>query len=353
MKMDYLRRIHQLKSSLESCDAILIEKEVDLFYLTGLKISAGSLLMHAGGACLLVDGRYFELCRKSAPVEVILSDQTPLSKAISKLDIMVLGFDADATTYQRFMELQAFSLKLLPVDSPVRRLRMIKDIEEISLLRQSAALGAEGFDFVASLLHEGITENEAAQELEIFWKRRGGKGVAFEPIIAFGSNSAMPHYRSANTVLKGGMNALIDIGVNYKNYLSDMTRVLFSGDPDPKMREIYSLVAQAQKAALDLCKPGTSIGQVDRAARELIAQHGYGNFFTHSLGHGVGLEIHEPPTLKQKHPYDAMPLESGMCITIEPGIYLPGLGGVRLEDTIVITDNGYENLTNRTLLHLY
>lgn len=349
--MDYIRRIEKLKSGLESCDAILIEKDVDLFYLTGMKLSAGSLLVHAAGACLLVDGRYYELCRKSAPVEVILSDQTPLSKAVSQMGIGVLGFDAHATTYQRFMELQAFSLKLLPVDSPVRMLRMIKDAEEIALLRQSAALGAEGFDFVASLLREGITENEVALELEIFWKRRGSKGVAFEPIIAFGSNSAMPHYRSGNVALKNGMNVLIDIGVNYHNYLSDMTRVLFLGEPDPKMKEIYSVAAQAQRAAMAVCRPGTLIGQVDRAARELIAQHGYGSFFTHSLGHGVGLEIHELPTLRQKAPYDTLPLEAGMCITIEPGIYLPGFGGVRLEDTIVITESGYENLTNRPLLY--
>ncbi|MCE5316974.1 MAG: Xaa-Pro peptidase family protein [Parachlamydia sp.] len=351
--MNYIDRIQKLKSSLQSCEAILIEKEVDLFYLTGLKLSSGSLLVHAGGACLLVDGRYYELCRKSSPVEVLLLDHAPLSKTISQLNIGLLGFDADATTYQRFIELQAFSQKLQPFDNPVKRLRMIKDSEEIALLRQAAALGAEGFDFVASLLREEITENEVALELEIFWKRRGSKGVGFEPIIAFGSNSAMPHYRSGNVALKAGMIALIDIGVNYQNYLSDMTRVLFLGEPDPKLREIYSLVAQAQKAALSLCRPGTPIGQIDHAARELISKHGYGSYFTHSLGHGVGLEIHELPTLRQKPPYNTMPLEAGMCITIEPGIYLPGLGGVRLEDTIVVTDSGYENLTNRSLLQFY
>lgn len=349
--MDYLRRIDKLRKGLESCDAFLIEKEEDLFYLTGLNISAGSLLVYSGGACLLVDGRYYELCRKSAPVEVHLSDQSPLSKAAAQLGVSVLGFDAHATTYQRFIELHSFSMKVLPVDSPVRKLRMIKDAEEIVLLRQAAALGAEGYDFVSSLLSEGITENDAALELEIFWKRRGSKGMAFEPIIAFGSNSAMPHYRNGQTALKEGMNVLIDIGVNYNNYLSDLTRVLFFGQPAPKLQEIYYTVAEAQKSALAVCRPGTPIGQVDRAARELITQRGYGSFFTHSLGHGVGLEIHELPTLRQKPPYDSMPLEAGMCITIEPGIYIPGLGGVRLEDTIVITDSGYENLTNRPLLY--
>src|SRR5262249_27372903 len=153
------------------------------------------------------------------------------------------------------------------LESPVKRQRMIKEPEEIELLRQAALLGAQGFDYVSSLLQEGVKESELALELEIFWKRAGGKAIGFDPIIAFVENSAMPHYRNGPTKLKKGMGILIDIGVNYKHYLSDMTRVLFFGEPDPKLKAIYAIVAKAQQEALSLCRPGTAIGKVDKAAR--------------------------------------------------------------------------------------
>ena len=354
--MNYLRRIDKLKASLPACpcDALIIEKEVDLYYLTGLKLSAGILLVHTDGAFLLVDSRYFELCKQSSPIPVLLSDKTPLLNVVKTREgIKLLGFDCQTTSYQRFLELQQLSpdIALQPVDSPVKKLRMIKDSEEILLLREAAALGAEGFDFVSSLLQEGVQEKDVALELEIFWKRRGAKAVGFEPIIAFGPNSAMPHYRNGETTLKRGMNALIDIGVNDQNYLSDMTRVLFLGEPDPTLRAIYAIVAQAQKEALSLCRPGTLIGEIDKAARNIIGSHGYGDFFSHSLGHGVGLEIHELPALRQKPPFQEMALQPGMVLTIEPGIYIPNLGGIRLEDTIAITKEGHDNLTNRPLLN--
>ncbi len=340
-----MNRIDKLRTVLNG-EALLVEKEVDLFYLTGLKLSAGCLVVHSQGAFLLVDNRYFEMCRKRSPVPVILSDKTGLKEALGA--IPSLCFDAQATSYVRFQELEKL-VSLRPIDSPVAHLRMIKEPEEIVYLKEAAALGAEGFDFVKGLLKEGIKENELALELEIFWKRRGSKALGFEPIIAFGANSAMPHYRSGDVALKTGMNVLIDIGVNYRHYLSDMTRVLFFGEPDPRLKAIYKVVAEAQAKALDLCRPGTLIGQLDKTARDHIAKAGYGDYFGHSLGHGVGLEIHELPTLRQKPPFSEMALQAGMVITIEPGIYIPDLGGVRLEDTVVITEKGHENLTNREI----
>lgn len=158
----------------------------------------------------------------------------------------------------------------------------------------------------------------------------------------------MPHYRAGNTKLKQGMPILIDIGVNYRHYHSDMTRVVFLGEPDPKLKTIYHIVEKAQKEALQLCKPGTLIGELDRAARGYIESQGYGDHFGHGLGHGVGLEIHELPNVRNKPPFNSMVLLPGMVITIEPGIYIPDIGGVRIEDTIVITENGHENLTERS-----
>jgi Xaa-Pro aminopeptidase len=332
---------------------LLIEEATNLYYLTGQPLSSGNLVIDEQGAHLIVDNRYFESCQKNAPCPVIQSEKTSLWDLLKskELDfIRSLGFDAENTSFKRYEELQkklGSSIKLTPLDNPIKLQRMIKDQEEIAVLREAAALGSQGFDFICSILREGIRENEIALELEIFWKRRGSKSLAFDPIIAFGSNSSMPHYRAGQTILKKGMPVLIDIGVNYQHYHSDMTRVVYFGEPDPQIRTIYGIVEKAQKAALHLCIPGTSLGKLDETARNTIKSEGFGDFFNHSLGHGVGLEIHEAPTVRNKSPCKDRLLEPGMVITIEPGIYLPGVGGIRIEDTILINETGHENLTKR------
>lgn len=355
--MNYAKRIQQLQLKLYElgCQALLIENSINLYYLTGITLSSGTLLVHETGALLFVDGRYFELCQKKEPLfKTVLSTQLSIPSFLSDQKyhhIETVGFDAESTSYKQFLEwqnkLSPISKSLLALDNPVQTLRMIKDESEIVLLKQAARLGSKGFDFVCSLLKEGISEAEAALELEIFWKKQGAKGVAFDPIIAFGPNSSMPHYRAGSTLLKKNMPVLIDIGVNDEFYHSDMTRMVFFGEPDPEIRKIHNIVETAQQRAIQLCQPGTKIGDLDAAARDYITQEGYGDCFNHNLGHGVGLEIHEAPWLRRHTPYSLISLQPGMVITIEPGIYLPGLGGVRIEDTLLITDSGHENLTLR------
>ncbi|MCH9703190.1 MAG: M24 family metallopeptidase, partial [Chlamydiae bacterium] len=183
-------------------------------------------------------------------------------------------------------------------------------------------------------------------ELEIFWLQNGAAGVAFSPIVAFGENSSKPHYHPQDRPLREDDAVLIDIGVTLDHYHSDMTRVLLPKDPDPKMVEIYAVVKEAQKRALALCKPKSVVADLDAAARDYITECGYGDHFVHSLGHGIGLEVHEAPRLYKEGADVDLRLEAGMAITIEPGIYLPGIGGVRIEDTVVITNEGHINLTN-------
>lgn len=361
--MPYLTRVQKLQKTIQElgCDALLIDDPLNTLYLTGLNLSAGKLLIHANGAYLIVDNRYFELCQKTSPFPVLPEGNFSFEVHLARPDltfIKTLGFDSENTSYKNYLEMekcvkkaieQNRKLTLIPLDNPVKKQRMIKDPSEIAILREAASLGSKGYDFVCSFLKEGISESEVALELEIFWKKQGSKALAFEPIIAFGANSSMPHYRAGNERLKKGHVVLIDIGVNYRHYHSDMTRVLYFGEPDEKIRRIFSIVEEAQKAALKICRPGTLIGEVDAAARDHIASKGLGENFTHSLGHGIGLEIHEFPILRNSPPYKEMPLEAGMVITIEPGIYLPGIGGVRLEDSIVITEKGYEDLTRREI----
>ncbi len=364
--MNYQQRLYRLQQVLKesACDALLVEDKTNLYYLTGLELSAGKLLVYAHGAILFVDNRYLELCRKKSPFPVQLLDQPSLESRLSTPElafIQELAFDSENTSYKNYEQLGKLAkaiegkrsdknvVKVIPLDAPLKGIRLIKDAQEIELLRKAADLGAQGFDFVCSLLREGISEHELATELEVFWKQRGSKTVAFDPIIAFGENSSMPHYRAGTTRLQKGQVVLIDIGVNLNHYHSDMTRMAFFGQPDPRIVEIHAIVAEAQQAALALCHPGTTLNALDAAARELIKAKGYGSNFTHSLGHGVGLNIHEYPIIRKSEGVANISLEAGMVITVEPGIYLPGVGGVRIEDTVVITPSGHENLTKRSI----
>lgn len=349
-KVNYKRRIEKIQQAVDSqeVEALLIEQKSDLYYLLGLDLSAGSLIITPSEAHLFVDGRYYQACLEKNPCAVTLSTDTALKDYLKLKRITQLAFDAENTSYQRFLKLETIVPTLVSINGPLKRIRAIKEPCEIALLRAAASLGCCGYDFVVSQLKEGINEIDLARALEIFWLQKGGEGLAFSPIIAFGPNSALPHYRAGNSSLQKKQPVLIDIGVTLQHYHSDMTRVLFFGEPLTQLLEIYEIVQQAQQAALDHCQPGTTTGELDLIARDLISRHGYGAHFTHSLGHGVGLDIHEYPTLRYRPDVEPVLLEAGMVITIEPGIYLPGVGGVRIEDTVVITENGYENLTDRS-----
>jgi Xaa-Pro aminopeptidase len=346
----FQHRLQSLQSLLPSIsvDALLIDHPTDLFYLTGLEMSAGKLMITAEKTPLFVDGRYFEACKKQSPCEVILLDTQSFKNWFSNhLEIQSLGFDTSNTSYQAYEILKKTLplLKITPVEAPVATLRVIKDSEEIADMERAAKLGCEGYQWIVNHLQEGVTEAELAWGVECFWREQGAKKVAFDPIIAFGSNSSMPHYRAGNTPLKKNSPVLIDIGVVWNHYHSDMTRTFLFGEVDPEIKKIHFIVKEAQRRALALCKPGTLIGQLDAAARDYINEQGYGEQFTHNLGHGVGLDIHETPSLKSVEPFRSMPLKAGMFITIEPGIYLPGKGGVRWEDTVLITQEGHKNFT--------
>lgn len=342
-----LERLHKLLSSIP-CEALLVQYPLHLFYLTGINLSAGKLALTKQDCCLFVDGRYLEICEKKSPCPVLQDKDNFLMDWLKELHISQLAIESELTIYQDFLALkkncEEKAISLIPVPSPVLQLRMIKDAEEIQLLRKAGRLAHEGYQFLLTQLEEGVKEEDLALELEIFWRRKGGQKVAFESIIAFGPTSSMPHYRAGSQILKRNTHILLDIGVVWQHYHSDMTRVVFFGQPHPEIQKIYPIVEQAKEKALSLCRPGTLIRELDQAAREHIGASGYGPAFTHNLGHGVGLEIHEAPKIRSTGPFSEMALQTGLVITIEPGIYLPDIGGVRLEDTILITDNGYENL---------
>lgn len=352
--MDYKARLQRFQQRLSelACDAFMVENKTDLYYLTGLELSAGCLLIHTNGAHLFVDNRYTEICEKNSPFPVMTTGLVSFESYLTQKPfsyIKRLAIDAENMSYKGFSHLKKLlqgnsSIEVVPMESPTKKLRSIKDPLEVKRLKESAALGYAGYKYISTLIHEGISEEDLAIELEIFWKKKGGRSPAFDPIIAFGANSSMPHYRAGSVKLVENQNVLIDIGVNFHHYQSDLTRVAFFGNPPQILFKIHEIVQAAQRAALALCRPGTTLGELDAAARNYISSHGYGENFTHSLGHGIGLDVHEFPTIKQTPPFQDVVLVPGMAITIEPGIYLPGIGGIRIEDSIIITENGHENL---------
>ncbi len=335
-------------------DGLIVDAPTDLYYLTGISLSAGRLLIEPSKATLFVDGRYFEACQKAVSFPVFLTKGYLKDSGFAQqaaLENKKIAFDSASTPYHVYEELsETFkSTKWTPTPQPIRLQRQKKDQEEIEKLKESARLVTQGMEFAKSQLREGISEIEVARALEIFWIEKGGEGLSFSPIIAFGKNGAFPHYRAGDVGLQKGDSVLIDIGVCKNHYHSDITRVFSFGAPSERIKEIYKVVFQAQKSALAMCRPGVALSALDEVAREVIIRAGYGDFYPHSLGHGVGLEIHELPVVRKEGSSPLKTLSAGMVITVEPGIYVPEKGGVRLEDTIAITDSGFEILTNYPL----
>lgn len=326
-------------------DACLIEQPLDLFYFTGLKFSVGKLAVSADAAELFVDGRYIQIAQEKSPIPCALDSSNGWLDFCKNHFVKKLGFDGRHTTYDHFMRLQKESSGLNFISSAplFKSLRAVKDSEEIAKMRKSAALLWKGFQFISSSLKNGVTEKEISNRFKIFCLEHGAEGFSFEPIIAFGSNGAMPHYRSQDAILKTGDSVLIDIGVILDGYHSDMTRVLFFEQEDPRLSNLYAITKRAQRAALQMCRPESTFGQLDAAARAVLKEEGVEELFIHSLGHGIGLEVHEFPRIKWDGEDKDVVLESGMVFTVEPGLYIPGVGGVRYEDTVLITRDGYEN----------
>lgn len=340
-------RIEKVQKNLSKwqVDALVVSEKLDLLYLTGLDLSRGCLCIARKRVCLIVDGRYFEACKERFAFEVQLLQEGILKEFLQ--EYKKVGFDQDAESYRAYTRLKASSgCELVPLSKPIGEIRAVKESQEIEKIAASCKECVAGFDFVVSLLREGVMEKTLALELEIFWKKRGADRLSFPPIIAFGKNSSMPHYRAGNTKLNKNELVLIDIGVVFDGYNSDMSRMVYFGKVDPALNEICKVVQEAQSAALTSCRAGIFASELDAVARDIIKKAGFGDYFVHGLGHGVGLDIHEEPILKKDPAIQDTLLLPGMVVTIEPGIYLPSLGGARIEDTVLLQEGGCMNLIN-------
>ncbi|MGE5206502.1 MAG: M24 family metallopeptidase [Chlamydiota bacterium] len=354
--MDYKARQKRLLQSGEAskCDVFLVTHLPNVRYLCGFTGSSGVLALAPSGSVFFTDGRYSEQARAEVVgARVVIARKSPLAAAAEwmrrgagRSQRQVAGIESEHLTVAAralIMRLLSSRVRLRNTAGAVERLRMVKDEEEVARMRAAAKLGASLLDVVLPLIRPGITETTLAAEMEYAARRTGAEGMSFPTIVAAGRRSALPHARpSANRVPRRGF-VLFDFGVILAGYCSDRTRTVCVGRPSAEARQVYQAVLEAQQAAIAAVGPGVAVGEVDRTARNVLRGAGLARYFTHSTGHGVGLEIHESPRVaagQQEY------LQPGMVITVEPGVYLAGRGGVRIEDMVVVTGSGYEVLTS-------
>ncbi len=334
---------------------ILVTHLVNVRYLTGFTGSAGLLLLGPRQGILWVDPRYTLQAREQAKGVEVIEEKKGILKAaagwLSKNGVRESGFEAGSLTWAQFEQLQkgaGESLLLKPSGDLIEDLRVVKDSGEIEAIRSAGKITAEVFKELLPLIRPGAIERDLAAEIEYRMRKKGAEGVAFETIVVSGSRSAHPHARPSSKPLQESELVIFDLGAILGGYAADMTRTVFLGEPTPRVRNIYSIVLKAQAEAIRSVKSTARAGEIDYAARRLLARHRLARYFTHSTGHGVGLEIHERPRLGKK---ETVPLRAGSVVTVEPGVYLEGFGGIRIEDTVLVGAHGPEVLTPASKEH--
>lgn len=327
--------------------AMVISSTANIRYLSGFT-GEGHLVLFAGGGGLCTDGRYeLQAAEESPELDCVLSSDGHLGAVIEYAraqGVERLGFEENVVTYAAYRRLEEeFGADALRATSSITQdARTVKDDDEIARIRRAAGIVDEALTGFLDQLQPGMTEKEAAFELDRRILTGGADAIAFQTILASGPSAACPHARPSSRVLREGDMVKVDVGGRVDGYCSDITRTVFLGDPDERFVEVYSLVYEAQGAALERVGPGAECRELDEIARQIISDGGYGDAFSHGLGHGVGLEVHEAPRLSARSTDTLAP---GMVVTVEPGVYLEGWGGVRIEDLVLVTERGYEVLT--------
>ena len=337
-------RLNNLRKALREngLDSLLVTQPENRRYLSGFHGSAGYLLITEKKALLATDFRYTEQASRQAPDFEVVRIKGKLSEwfpaLVAGASVKKLGFEAEDVSYDAYKQFSGIlaEVEMVPVKGMAEKLRTVKEPEEIEYIEKAVAIADAAYDKVSSEIEAGMTEKQVAWEMEKSLRENGSEAIPFEIIVASGPNAALPHARPTDRVINEGEPVVIDMGAKYRGYASDMTRTICVGKPVDKFITIYNIVLDAQEAAESIIKRGMTGHQADSAAREFIEKAGYGELFGHSLGHGVGLAEHELPYLS---PNADGTLEDGMVYTVEPGIYLTGWGGVRIEDTAVM-ENG-------------
>jgi Xaa-Pro aminopeptidase len=356
--MDYRGRQKRLRKAVEvsRLDALLVSHLANIRYLCGFSGSAAALVITPAKSVFFTDGRYTEQARSEVQgSRVVIARKSPVAAAAEWLvaqgkrgrpqTVGIEGDDLTVAERARLGKSLGRGSRLREAPPLVEKARLVKDEDEINLLRAAVILAASLFDDALKAIRPGAKETEVAAEMEYAARQAGADGMSFETIVASGPRSALPHGRASQAAIPAEGFVVCDFGVILAGYCSDMTRTVHVGQAPDKARRMYDAVREAQQAAIESVRPGAGVSEVDSAARKLLQKNGLGRYFTHSTGHGVGLEIHEAPRIAAGQPDVLSP---GMVITIEPGVYLPGIGGVRIEDMVVVTESGCTVLTPTT-----
>jgi len=338
-RLEALRsRIHR-----KSLDGYLVTGPHDQFHLTGFDGEDGAALILPRRVCLVTDGRFAEAAARQAPWARAVVRTVPLARAIGDLltrsRLKRVGFEpADmSVALHREIRRACPGVRLVPLPDAVRDLRICKDAAEVAAIERAIRVAEKAFGRVLRRVRPGMTERQLAGELEHEMVRQGADGPAFPTIVAEGPNASLPHARPGQRVLRPGSAVLIDWGARVGHYCSDLTRVVFVRKIPPRIGRMYALVRAAQESAIAAIRPGQAMKAVDAEARRRLRQGGMERRFTHGLGHGLGLQVHEAPSLSAR---STGSLKPGMVVTVEPGVYVPGVGGVRIEDDVLVTQEG-------------
>lgn len=349
MRTVKLTKLRELLAEKE-LDALLVTSGYNRRYITGFTGTAGVAIISKDDAVFITDFRYMEQAADQVKeFRIVQHEKTIIEEVAQQVDQMKvknLGFEKEDLTFGMYELYKSnVSAELVPTSGLVEKLRIIKTPEELDVLKQAAKIADDAFVHICGFIKAGMTELEVSNELEFFMRKHGATSSSFDTIVASGVRGALPHGVATNKKIQSGELVTLDYGALYNGYISDITRTVAVGEPSEQMREIYEITLAAQKLAVEGIKPGMTGIQADAIARDYIASKGYGDAFGHSTGHGIGLEVHEAPGLSYR---SETILEPNMTVTAEPGIYLPGIGGVRIEDDLVITENGCERLTHST-----
>jgi len=346
--------------------SLLITDRSNIAYLSNFTGSNGFMLITGNKKYLFTDFRYIERAKNTIKKNITIIDSTKMWKdeeilaknwhrILQKHKIKKIEIEESNLTISKFKKFQKISkikgqkITFIPGKNTIENLREIKSPQEIEIIMQSQRINEKTFSMIKKFIHQSLDQKKKITELDVVWKIKeiahkwGVDELSFEPIVTFGKHSSMPHHLSDKTVLKKGNLILIDMGMKYKGYCSDMTRMIFTKPPTKKEKEIYNLVLKAQEFAIKNIKAGMSGKKADDFSRDIIKKAGYGDYYGHSGGHGIGLDIHESPSLAETYKDK---LKENTIITVEPGIYLPGKFGVRIEDMVLVTKTGAKNITH-------
>ena len=334
----------------ESIDCVLITSDINRRYFTGMKSSDGTVIAFRDKAYLIIDFRYIEKARATVTAAEVIEQKklySQLTELIRRHGAANIAIESQTLTVSRLHTLrtQLKDVEVIDTDvlsNEINALRSVKDEYELDCIKKAQAIAERAFEDILGFIHEGVTERQIALELNRLMFEYGAEDLSFETIALSGENTSMPHGVPSDKPVKKGEFVLMDYGAVYNGYHSDMTRTVCVGEPDEEMRKVYNIVLEAQTAAINAAHAGMTGHELDEIARSIISDAGYDSCFGHSLGHGVGLEIHERPNASPNY---MLPLNEGAVVTVEPGIYIAGRFGVRIEDFVILTENGCINLT--------